>query len=89
MRDTTRKRKTYEELDFIDDFMFCKILQNNPDLCKELTELIIGKEIGEIITSESQKSIEITADGLQQFMTLRCKPIMTQIFRSASVTIRE
>ena len=62
MRDTTRKRKTYEELDFIDDFMFCKILQNNPDLCKELTELIIGKEIGEIITSESQKSIEITAD---------------------------
>ena len=63
MRDTTRKRKTYEELDFIDDFMFCKILQNNPDLCKELTELIIGKEIGEIITSESQKSIEITADG--------------------------
>ena len=63
MRDTTRKRKTYEELDFIDDFMFCKILQNNLDLCKELTELIIGKEIGEIITSESQKSIEITADG--------------------------
>ena len=28
-----------------DDFMFCKVMQNNPDLCKHLIELIIGKKI--------------------------------------------
>ena len=28
--------KEYEELTFADDFMFCKILQENEDLCKEL-----------------------------------------------------
>ncbi len=55
--------KRYEDLTFTDDFMFCKILQNNPQLCKELTELILGKKIGGIVQTERQKSIEITADG--------------------------
>ena len=30
--------KDYEELKFTDDFMFCKILQENEDLCKEAIE---------------------------------------------------
>ncbi len=55
--------KEYEELRFNDDFMFCKILQENEDLCKELTELVIGRKIGTIVRSEKQKAIEITADG--------------------------
>ena len=38
--------KRYEELTFTDDFMFCKVLQNNPDICKELTELILEKNRG-------------------------------------------
>lgn len=41
--------KTYEEmyenLNFTDDFMFCKILENNLDLCKELLELILNIKI--------------------------------------------
>ena len=41
--------KEYEELRFQDDFMFCKILQENEDLCKELTELVIGRKIGSIV----------------------------------------
>nr|WP_308648412.1 hypothetical protein [uncultured Agathobacter sp.] len=38
--------KEYEELNFTDDFMFCKVMTNNPDLCHELLELIIGHRIG-------------------------------------------
>jgi len=34
--------KSYEELEFTDDFLFCKIMENNVDLCKELTELIVS-----------------------------------------------
>ena len=30
--------KKYEELTFTDDFMFCKVMQNNPDLCKHLNK---------------------------------------------------
>ena len=62
--DSTRRHiKSYEELDFTDDFMFCKIMENNADLCKELAELILGRQIGKIMPVESQKAIEITADG--------------------------
>ena len=55
--------KKYEELTFTDDFMFCKVMQNNPDLCKHLIELIIGKKITIITYPDTQKAIEITADG--------------------------
>ena len=55
--------KKYEELDFTDDFMFCKVLTNNPELCHELLELIISKKVGKFTRLDKQKPIEITADG--------------------------
>ena len=32
--------KSYDELDFSDDFLFCHILMANEDLCIELVEMI-------------------------------------------------
>lgn len=55
--------KKYEELDFTDDFFFCKILMKNKRLCKELLELILQIKISKIVFSVEQKPIEITADG--------------------------
>lgn len=55
--------KKYEELTFTDDFMFCKILTNNPELCHELLELILGRKVGAFTRLDRQKPIEITADG--------------------------
>ena len=55
--------KDYSELKFTDDFMFCKILQSNPSLCKELTELILSRKIGEVVNISKQLPIEITPDG--------------------------
>lgn len=55
--------KRYEDLTFTDDFMFCKILQNNPDICKELTELILDRKIGLIADVRNQQAVTITADG--------------------------
>lgn len=56
-------RKRYEDLKFTDDFMFCKVLENNPDLCKRMLELILGVKIKKIQRSESQLSIKHTFDG--------------------------
>ena len=58
-----RVMRSYEELNFSDDFMFCKVLINNLDLCKELLELVLDVPIREIRISNSQKSIDITYDG--------------------------
>lgn len=53
--------KSYEELEFTDDFLFCKIMENNVDLCKELTELILNRKIGKIIPKGPQKAIVLSA----------------------------
>ncbi|WP_026526380.1 hypothetical protein [Butyrivibrio sp. VCD2006] len=55
--------KNYEELCFADDFMFCKILQENEDLCKELTELILNRKVGSFVKSEKQKTIQISPNN--------------------------
>jgi hypothetical protein len=55
--------KRYEELDFSDDFMFCKILVNNEDICMEMIEMIEGRKISEISNLHKQSAIEITPDG--------------------------
>ena len=55
--------KSYDELGFTDDFIFCKVLTSRPDLCKKLLEIAIGHEVGEFVRQESQKPIEITSDG--------------------------
>ena len=55
--------KRYEDLTITDDFMFCKLLQNNPDISQEIVELIIGEKIGGIVIGERQRPIEITPDG--------------------------
>lgn len=55
--------KDYNDLSFTDDFMFCKVLTTNPDLCRELLALILKKDVKKIRLPEKQKPIEITSDG--------------------------
>ena len=57
------KNKRYEDLTFTDDFMFCKVLSNNEELCKELLELILGIKIRKIVVVNKQQEISITADA--------------------------
>ena len=55
--------KKYEELTFTDDYMFCKVMQENEDLCKRVVEVIIGRKIGKIIHNEKQEAIDVTKNG--------------------------
>ena len=54
--------KDYDDLDFTDNFMFCKVLKNNPSLCKQLAQVCTGERFGEIVI-HNQHEIEITPDG--------------------------
>lgn len=43
--------------------MFCKILYTNPDLCRQLLELILGRKVRKINYLTTQNNIDITSDG--------------------------
>ena len=51
--------KSYDELTFSDDFMFCRVLSHNPDLCKEFTEIVTGRKVSRIISATEQKTVKV------------------------------
>lgn len=51
------KMKAYEELEFIDDFLFGKIMSTNPEICRQITEYALGREVAEIRYTDTQKEI--------------------------------
>ncbi len=64
MKGEAMGRKTYDELDFTDDFLFCRILMENEDLCIELVEMITGRKIRSVLHPQDQKAIQLTRDGM-------------------------
>ena len=56
-------RKSYDELTITDDFMFCKVLEHDVELCRELVELIMDRKIEIVSSVRRQHPVEITPDG--------------------------
>ncbi|MCM1143952.1 MAG: Rpn family recombination-promoting nuclease/putative transposase [Lachnoclostridium sp.] len=50
------KRKKYEELTIVDDFMFGKVMRN-PKHCKKLLEIILDMKIRELVFIDEQQSV--------------------------------
>ena len=65
IEDVTQKFpwKKYEELTFADDFMFCKVLTDRPDLCQEMVEIITGRKVREVRNLVAQRSQKEYYDG--------------------------
>ncbi|WP_049945429.1 Rpn family recombination-promoting nuclease/putative transposase [Butyrivibrio sp. AC2005] len=57
------EQQNYEELTITNNFIFCKVMQSNPNLCKQLVELIINRKISHMVAVNSEQTIEITPDG--------------------------
>lgn len=57
------KWKKYEDLTFADDFMFCKVLTERPDLCQELVEIITERKVKEVRNLVAQLSKKEYYDG--------------------------
>ena len=48
--------KSFDDLTIADDFMFCKVMQDE-DICKEFLEMVLSDKIGKIIYLSPQNSI--------------------------------
>ena len=55
--------KNYQDLEFTDNFMFCKILYNNERLCRELIELLLDVEVDHIEYKSAEYAIKETSDS--------------------------
>ena len=55
--------KRYEDLTFTDDFMFCKVMTEHPELCRAVAELITGRKIREVKSLRQQAAIKLHSDG--------------------------
>lgn len=49
----------WERLTFADNFIFCHVLENNPDICKELLELLLNIRIERIELPVSERTLKI------------------------------
>lgn len=54
--------KSYEELTFVDDFMFGKIMEDR-ELCHDLLEYLLGQPVGELQDIQSERQFRYTSDG--------------------------
>ncbi|MBR2316915.1 MAG: Rpn family recombination-promoting nuclease/putative transposase [Spirochaetales bacterium] len=54
--------KKWEDLTITDDFMFCKVM-SDPDICKELLEILLHIKIDRLVFQEPQKSFRLTSES--------------------------
>ena len=78
--ETARRIKPYDELEFTDDFMFCKIMESNPDICKDVIELIVGIEVDRIESINSQMVLGTTNESHGIRLDVRVRGISGRIY---------
>lgn len=52
------RTKPWEELTFADNFLFCKIMEDSPELCRQLLELLLDIRIGRIEQPQSERTMQ-------------------------------
>lgn len=57
MSSTGMFSKPWSELEFSDNYLFCKIMQND-ELCRELLEILLHLKINKLIRNQEEKNIE-------------------------------
>ena len=61
------RQKDYSELCFTDNFMFCKVVSTNPEICRHMLELILGKRVKAVRIKASEYALAIipSAKGIR------------------------
>ena len=57
------KTKNWEDLTFADNFMFCMILEHNPDLCRKLIELLLHIRVDRLEVPQVEKTVRENFDS--------------------------
>lgn len=55
--------KPWEELTFADNFLFCKIMEDDTELCREVLELLLQIRIGRLEPPQGERTMQETLDS--------------------------
>ena len=58
-----QKTKSYDELTFADNFLFCKILESDKELCKDLIELLLEIKIDHLEPPIAERTMQDSFDA--------------------------
>ena len=56
----TQHTKAWDELTFADNFLFCKILEDDPEICRQLLELLLHIKIDRLEPPQSERTMQET-----------------------------
>ena len=61
--DRAAAERKWESLTLMDNFIFQKTMQSNPELCRELCEKILRRKIHHIVFPESEKTVQMRRES--------------------------
>ena len=64
---TRNSLETWENLTLSNNFIFCKVMESNPDLCKHLIEILLHIKIDHLEATTAEKSMQesISSKGVR------------------------
>ena len=63
MTEKIKRTKSWDELTFADNFLFCKILESEPEICRQLLELLLHVEIDHLEVPQAEKTMQETIEA--------------------------
>ena len=58
-----KKSPSWEELTFANNFLFCKIMESEPELCRRILEILLGIKISHLEAPQAEKTMYETLDS--------------------------
>ena len=61
--ETTSSTQSWENLTFANNFLFCKIMESEPELCRQLLELLLHVKIDHLETPQAERTMQEWIDA--------------------------
>ena len=58
-----KKSPSWEELTFANNFLFCKIMESEPELCRQVLEILLHKKISKLRKPEAERTMQESLDS--------------------------
>ena len=63
MQKKIKKSPSWEELTFANNFLFCKIMESEPDLCRRILEMLLDMKIEKLKPVQAERTMLETMDS--------------------------